>query len=272
MTENNTDNNIQKSETTNGNSKSEEKKIVVPGEMLMETMEYLTGNNCFREGNAIYSKKLGLMRTSSRVVEVVPVSGVYNPEVGDMIIGVIDEVQHAGWVVDINAPYTAFIPLSGVREFIDTNKTSLSSIYREGDLIYGKVMMFSPTKSIHITMQDPKAKKFMDGRIVKINTTKVPRLIGRAGSMISMIKEATKCWISVGQNGMVWLKGENEDAAIKAVQMVEEFAHTKGLTDRVDVFLKKEIGSNAPKKEMKHFESPKIEVPENESPAEENKE
>jgi len=251
MTENNT-NDIQKSDA--GENGSNEKKIVVPGELLMETMDYLPGKNCFREGNAIYARKLGLMRTSGRVVEVVPVSGVYNPEVGDMIIGVIDEVQHAGWVVDINAPYSAFIPLSGVKEFIDTNKTSLSQIYREGDLIYGKVMMFSPTKSIHITMQDPKAKKFTDGRAVKINTTKVPRLIGRSGSMISMIKDATKCFISVGQNGMVWLKGDNEDAAIKAIQMVEEFAHTNGLTDRVDAFLKKEIGQNAQKKEEKQPE------------------
>lgn len=252
MTEKNT-NDIQKSDAANGNA-SDEKKIVVPGELLMETMDYLPGKNCFREGNAIYAKRLGLLRTSGRVVEVVPVSGVYNPEVGDMIIGVVDEIQNAGWVIDINAPYTAFIPLSGVREFIDTNKTSLSQIYAAGDLIYGKVMMFSPSKSVHITMQDPKAKKFTDGRVVRINTTKVPRLIGRSGSMISMIKDATKCFISVGQNGMVWLKGENEDIAIKAVQMVEEHAHTTGLTDRVDAFLKKELGSRPAKKESSNEE------------------
>lgn len=234
----------------NDNKGSTEKKIVVPGEVLMETMDYLPGKNCFREGNAIYAKRLGVMRMSGRVVEVVPITGVYMPEVGDMVIGVVDEVQNAGWVVDVNAPYMAFIPLSGVKEFIDTNRTALTEIYRAGDLIYGKVMMVSPSRSVHISMQDPKAKKFNDGRIVKINTTKVPRLIGKQGSMISMIKDATKCWISVGQNGMIWLKGENENIAIKAIEMVEEYAHTSGLTDRVDAFLKKELGE-------KNTQSPK---------------
>ncbi len=249
---NNEDNEQQPSGPVTEQNGNDEKKVVVPGEMLMETMDYLPGKNCFREGNCIYAKKLGLMRTSGRVVEVFPLSGVYVPEVGDMVIGVVDEVQNAGWVIDINAPYLAFIPLSGVKEFIDTNRTKLSDVYREGDLIYGKVMMFSPSRSIHITMQDPKSKKFMDGRIVRINTNKVPRLIGRQGSMISMIKDATKCWISVGQNGMVWLKGENEEAAIKAIEMVDKYAHTTGLTDKIDSFLKKEVGKTAKKPPEKH--------------------
>ncbi|NOX71136.1 MAG: RNA-binding protein [Candidatus Micrarchaeota archaeon] len=234
---------VKQDASSNSGEHADEKKIVVPGEVLIEGMDYLPGKNCFREGNVICSRRLGILKISGRVVEVVPISGPYMPEVGDMVIGVIDEVQNAGWVVDINAPYMAFIPLSGVREFIDTNRTRLSDIYAPGDLIYGKVMMVSPSKSVHISMQDPKAKKFVDGRVLKINNTKVPRLIGRQGSMISMIKNATKCWISVGQNGMIWLKGENEDIAIKAIEMVEDYAHTSGLTDRVDAFLKNELGT-----------------------------
>jgi len=167
------------------------------------------------------------------------------PEVGDMVIGIIEEVQNSGWVVDVNAPYMAFIPLSGVREFIDTNRTNLGDIYSSGDLIYGKIIMVSPSKSVHISMQDPMAKKFADGRVIKINNTKVPRLIGRQGSMISMIKNATKCWISVGQNGFIWLKGENEEIAIESIMMVERYAHTSGLTDKVNAFLKKSLGETS---------------------------
>ena len=242
------ENNEMKKPVTAENAE-EEKKIVVPGELLMEAMDYLPGKYCFREGNKIYAKRIGILKVSGRIVEVIPISGPYMPQPGDMVIGVVDEVQNAGWVVDINAPYMAFIPLSGVSEFIDTNRTSLSEIYAAGDLIYGKIMTVTPSKSVYISMQDPKAKKFTDGRVMKINNTKVPRLIGKQGSMITMIKNATKCWISVGQNGMIWLKGEHEDVAVEAIKMVEEYAHTSGLTDRIDAFLKERLPREEEKKE-----------------------
>ena len=52
--------------------------------------------------------------------------------------------------------------------------------------------------------------KFRGGIIVDITPTKVPRLIGKKGSMINMIKDKTNCKIIVGQNGLVWVKGEED--------------------------------------------------------------
>ena len=52
--------------------------------------------------------------------------------------------------------------------------------------------------------------KFKGGIIVDIAPTKVPRLIGKKGSMINMIKDKTKCKIVVGQNGLVWVKGDED--------------------------------------------------------------
>jgi exosome complex component RRP4 len=47
-----------------------------------------------------------------------------------------------------------------------------------------------------------------DGRIIKINPHKVPRVIGKEGSMVSLIKSETGCEITVGQNGAIWIQGE----------------------------------------------------------------
>ncbi|MFQ5648266.1 MAG: KH domain-containing protein, partial [Candidatus Aenigmatarchaeota archaeon] len=158
------------------------------------------------------------------------------PRVGDMVIAQVVDIQSNGWVLEIGAPHDAFMPLSGVREYIDTTKTALSSVYAMDDVLYAKVNS-AQGDSIHLSMQDPRARKLRGGRIVKINPAKVPRLIGKAGSMVSMIKNKTDCKINIGQNGLVWFEGGKEELVLKAIEMVEEKAYTDGLTDKISKLL-----------------------------------
>jgi exosome complex component RRP4 len=83
--------------------------------------------------------------------------------------------------------------------------------------------------------------KLKGGRIINVASNKVPRIVGKQGSMVSMIKDATKCNISVGQNGLVWINGtpDGELLAVKAIRKIEEESHLSGLTDRVKEFLDK---------------------------------
>ncbi len=60
--------------------------------------------------------------------------------------------------------------------------------------------------------------------------------------MINAIKKKTDCTIIVGQNGRVWIKGEAEDLARKAVQKVNQEAHTDGLTEKVSNWLDENRG------------------------------
>ncbi len=235
---------VKKSEEKEGNKPKEETKelkrerdVVLPGDRIIKSIDYLPGPNAFREGDSIFSKRLGLVHFKGRVIEIIPLSGVYVPKVGDMVLGEVKEVQRSGWVIDVGSPYEAYLPLSGVRQFIDPAKTDMSKIYDEGDMIYGKISQVSPANSIHITMQDPKARKLEGGRVIKISNVKVPRLIGKQGSMINLIKDKTGCRISVGQNGVVWLQGENELLAVKAVKTIEEKSHYSGLTKHIEKIL-----------------------------------
>ncbi|MCD6591252.1 MAG: RNA-binding protein [Candidatus Aenigmarchaeota archaeon] len=217
-----------------------ERDFVLPGDKIVESLDYLPGKNCFRDGNSIYSKRVGLVSFKGRVIEVIPLTGMYIPEPGDMIIGEIKDVQFSGWAVDINSPYQAFLPLSGVREFIDPAKMDLSKVYGIGELIYAKVTSVGPSKGVNLSMRDPSARKFKNGRIIKITPVKVPRVIGKKGSMINLIKERTACRIYVGQNGVIWLQGENEPLAAKAIKMIEEMSHIEGLTNYIENLLKNE--------------------------------
>ena len=58
--------------------------------------------------------------------------------------------------------------------------------------------------------------------------------------MVTLIKEKTGADIKVGQNGVIWLRAENPDAELKAekaIRLIEEKAHTEGLTQTVEAFL-----------------------------------
>ena len=98
-------------------------------------------------------------------------------------------------------------------------------------------MLISKSKNVTLSMNDYRAKKLNGGRLLKITPYKVPRLIGKEGSMIELIKNKTKCQIIVGQNGVVWIKGEKEGLAARAITMIEEESHTSGLTDKISGLL-----------------------------------
>jgi exosome complex component RRP4 len=215
-----------------------ERQLVMPGDVLAKGLEFLPSTGCYRINNEIRAKQLGLARLRDRFVGVVPLAGVYTPRPGDGVIAIITDMQATFWIADINSPYDAILQLGeAVGEFVDITKTDISIYYDIGDVLYAKVLNVTKSKSVLLTMADYKARKLVGGRLLRITPSKVPRLIGREGSMIELIKSKTGCQIIVGQNGVVWLKGGKEQLAAKAIALVEREAHVEGLTDRVTKLL-----------------------------------
>ena len=91
-----------------------------------------------------------------------------------------------------------------------------------------------------LTVQDKDLGKIPYGEFIKISPTRVPRLIGKRGSMIQTIEQATQTRVIIGQNGIVVVTGrdiEGLSLAVKAIKMVEEESHTTNLTQRVKSLL-----------------------------------
>ena len=84
-------------------------------------------------------------------------------------------------------------------------------------------------------MRGTRYGKLESKMIIRIDPVKLPRLIGKEGSMINMIKEETKCDIVVGQNGIVWVDGDekNRSAAVSAIKFIDENYVDADLTERV---------------------------------------
>lgn len=216
------------------------RKIVLPGEMLEEQKGRKLGIGVYKEGTKVFSAVLGIPKISDVEISVIPLAGKYLPKAGHMVIGKIKEVEITGWVVDINAPYLAYLPLGeGVKEFVDIKKVDLSQFYDIDDWIYCEILKVPRNKIVQLTMRNEKAKKLEGGVIVKITPYKIPRLIGRGGSMIKLISEKTKTEIIPGQNGIVWIKGKNVEKAVEAILLIEKESYIYGLTEKITRMLEK---------------------------------
>lgn len=221
----------------------EKKQLVTPGELLAEG-EYQAGENTYKEENKVYAQRIGLVDAENKRVSVVALKAFYVPKVGDMVIGTIKEVGFNGWTVDIKAPYNAMLRASDVlsRPFKPQND-ELSQVLNAGDLIVAKIASYDRAHDPQLTVGEPGLGKITRGQIMRVTPTKVPRVIGRKGSMISTIKQETDCQIILGVNGVVLITGKNpadEELAIMAIQKIEAESHTSGLTDRIEQLLKEE--------------------------------
>jgi exosome complex component RRP4 len=217
----------------------EKREIVIPGEVIAND-DFLPGDWTAKQGKDIIATRLGIVEKQDRLVKIIPISGVYIPRRGNVVIGEIKDINFNGWNVEIGGPYAAFLPLRECPGFIE--ESEMESVYGIGDLIVTKIFNVKRT-SVDLSMKQREGGlgKIRDGLIVRVNAHRVPRIIGKEGSMIYLIKQATNCLITVGQNGLIWIKGDKvEDRlfAKAAVEFIVENTTTEGLTEKVERWLK----------------------------------
>jgi len=221
----------------------ERRQLVTPGDLIAEG-EYIAGENAYDEDNKIYASRIGLIEYEDKKVNVVALRAFYIPKVGDKVIGTVVEVGFNGWTVNINAPYQAMLRASNVlsRPF-KPQQDDLSQVLDVGDLVVAKIVAYDRAHDPQLTVGEPELGKITRGQIARITPTKIPRVIGRKGSMISTIQQETGCHIILGLNGVVLITGKNledEHLAMMAIRKIDEESHTSGLTDRVTQMLKEE--------------------------------
>ena len=233
-------------ETVEVNNKMSEiivndKDISVPGETLAVGMDILPGAGTYRDGEKIIANRLGLAMIEGRTIKLIPLSGRYIPKTGDTVICKVIDVGFNGWRLDTNSAYSAMLSMKDATSEFIARGANLTQYYDLGDYIVCKIVNVTSQKLIDVTMKGPGLRKLKGGRVIEVNTNKVPRIIGKQGSMVMMIKDATNCNISVGQNGLIWIDGEpmNELLAIQTIRKIEKESHLTGLTDKIKEFLEK---------------------------------
>jgi len=191
------------------------RKYVIPGDIVAE------GNlrplvNVFKSGNSIVATRIGITESSKDGAKVIPLSGTYFPRANDIVIGKILDHSSLSWSVDINSCFAAHLPAQD------------------------RIAIFDRTRDPILTIQDKDLGKIPTGELIKISPTRVPRLIGKRGSMIQTIEKASSTRITIGQNGIIVVSGKDKEGitlAINAIHIVEVEAHTSNLTQRIKQLL-----------------------------------
>ncbi|HLC86565.1 MAG TPA: exosome complex RNA-binding protein Rrp4 [Candidatus Nanoarchaeia archaeon] len=223
-----------------------DKELVVPGQVIAESMEYLPGEDIIREKEKLIATKVGMASLSGRLIKLVPLTGPYVPKRDDIVIGKVTSIGLSGWRVDIGWAFEANLSIKDASSDYIAKGADLSKYLSHGDYIMAQIVNIASMKIIDLSIKGPGLRKLGEGRIIKIGSTKVPRVIGKQGSMINLIKEYTGCKISVGQNGFIWISGDNvykEDLAVRTIKKIEKESFMSGLTDRIKEYLEKESGS-----------------------------
>ncbi len=219
---------------------NDKNRHVIPGQVIT-TGSYRAEQNTYTDGNKIVSTIVGLSDIRDGSVRVIPLTGGYIPKDDDLIIGKIVSHSAMSWQVDINSCYEGMLPATDVfgRDF-SSHSDDLTSKLDNGDLIAARIVNSDKTRDPLLTIGGRELGKIDSGELLRISPSKVPRLIGKRGSMIQMIEGSTNANVTIGQNGLLVISCDDSNGLIKAinaVELIEEQAHVANLTDKVNELL-----------------------------------
>ena len=216
-----------------------ENQFVLPGDVIV-TGDYRPEQNVILEGNKLMSTAIGFSEIKDNLVSVTPLIGLYTPKTDDLVIGKIVSHNALSWEVDINSYYSGILTASDIfGKDYSSSRDDLSLKLKTGDIILARIANVGSRDPL-ITIVGENLGKIDSAELVKISPTKIPRLIGKHGSMIQTIEASTKVTITVGQNGLIILKCDNSTGlkkSIASIKMIGMAQHDANLEEKIQKFL-----------------------------------
>ncbi len=192
------------------------KELVYPGDLVANEPRKMPG--CYVENEKTYASNVALRAED----HVVPLKGYYVPKTGDDIIGIVEEERFSGYTLELNSPYYGELSARDTRDEL-----------KRGDAVFAKILTVNEVKEAILI----EPRKLGGGNLLSIDSVKVPRVIGRNGSMLETLGKFTGSTITIGKNGIVHIEGGNAELATKAIEKICKESHTTGLTERITKML-----------------------------------
>ncbi len=191
----------------------------MPGDVIFD--KPMRMDNSYVENGKTYAEVMGLF--DSEKGSLVALEGAWSPRTDEVVIGIITNSRNQVYEVDLSFYGRAI--LIGSKYDRQT--------YKLGDVVQAEVKDIENRKTVILW----RPRTLYGGTLLDVKATKVPRIIGKANTMIMQIASITKSNIIVGNNGIVWLKGGDIALATMAIRKIEDEAHTSGLTERIKKLL-----------------------------------
>lgn len=203
------------------------KSIFIPGEKISDTPERVAGT--YIESGKTLVSTISFLNNK----HIIPLEGPWVPRIDDTVVGIIIENR--------NHVYTVDLSFFG-RGLLIESKFERQS-FDPDTVIEAKVKNVEDRKTVILSYPKP----LSGGVVINVKPSKISRIIGRENTMVDQIAEITNTRIAVGFNGFIWIKGIHVKEAMDAISMIEENAHTDGLTERIKLMLEKSVSEKAGK-------------------------
>jgi exosome complex component RRP4 len=218
----------------------ENRELVLPGDVLY-VGRIRAGENTYRLGDKVIATRIGLVEYGRGMVSVIALEAGYQPLIGDLVVGDVVDMELGCWYVDIDAPTLAQLSVPDAIGSPYSPEVAMPEILDIGDTLAAKVIDLDRRRTPILSILGKGLGRIEDGLLIKMTPSKIPRLIGKKGSMVTMVLKETGCDIIIGQNGRIVVKGssrEQEEMVVKVIRRIELEAHTTGLTNRIQEYLR----------------------------------
>lgn len=158
----------------------------------------------------------GTLQKTNKLLSIWPLRARYTPEIGDLVVGRIVEVQTKRWKVDLSAPLLAHLPLSAInlpggilRRRTSTDELAIRTFFSEGDLLVAEVQSIHQDGSASLHTRSLKYGKLRNGVFLAVSGT------GGGGGRV--VRARRQVWtvstgngggdvdVVLGVNGYIWI-------------------------------------------------------------------
>jgi len=181
-------------------------RLTCPGDSITSSQAFMRGHGTYVENEEVIASVAGTVERVNKLVTVRAIRTRYNPEVGDLVVGRITEVQPRRWKVDANSRQDAVLMLSSVnlpggvqRRKLESDELQMRTFFEEGDLLVAEVQAFFSDGAMSLHTRSLKYGKLRNGQLVTIP----PILVRRLKSHFITLP----CGVDLilGLNGYIWI-------------------------------------------------------------------
>ncbi|KAF9460557.1 hypothetical protein BDZ94DRAFT_1324024 [Collybia nuda] len=211
------------------------KNLTYPGEPLTSSHAYMRGHGTYVNDEEVIASVAGTIERVNKLVTVRAIRTRYNPEVGDLVVGRITEVQPRRWKVDANSRQDAVLMLSSVnlpggvqRRKLESDELQMRNFFEEGDLLVAEVQAFFSDGAMSLHTRSLKYGKLRNGQLVTIP----PILVRRLKSHFITLP----CGVDLilGLNGYIWVSKHVKESDQEGEEGFDAEAVYSNQNDRID--------------------------------------
>ncbi|KFA74180.1 hypothetical protein S40288_06531 [Stachybotrys chartarum IBT 40288] len=234
--------------------------IYTPGAVVIDDdPQWMRGHGTYvpPATNTIKSSLAGTLTKTNKLLSIRPLRARYTPEIGDLVVGRIVEVQAKRWRVDVAASQLAILQISAInlpggilRKRTETDELQIRSFFAEGDLVVAEVQQLHQDGAASLHTRSLKYGKLRNGVFAAVSGTGGGGGVVRAKRQVWTMEaahNAGKVDVLLGVNGYIWISKhiESETPLESAgINRMEETVSSKvysSQNDPMDVATMREI-------------------------------